>query len=152
MTNSNNNTNNNTNPTNLWTRLHVGHERLKQAVHQGMRVPLPRWGQRVMAFVYFCTPIIGGYYVMQWAISKSHASIGPNGEYLPSQYRNSMTPNDDSPNKTPEPATTSQQPTYGVRLASSDAESQRKSKEKLQRYLRQLKLQQQQESAKKEED
>jgi hypothetical protein len=35
-----------------------------------------------MGFVYFSIPVVGGYAVMQWAISKSHASIGERGEKL----------------------------------------------------------------------
>jgi hypothetical protein len=62
--------------------LHERHERLKHAVHHGWRYPLSPWGQKVMGFVYFCIPVVGGYYVMQWAISKSHESIGVKGEKL----------------------------------------------------------------------
>mmetsp|Transcript_11100 Transcript_11100/g.16300 ORF Transcript_11100/g.16300 Transcript_11100/m.16300 type:complete len:139 (+) Transcript_11100:253-669(+) len=62
--------------------LHLRHERLKHAVHNGWRYPLPRWGQAMMGFVYFCVPIIGGWNIMQWAISKSHESIGEQGEKL----------------------------------------------------------------------
>ena len=112
---------------NFLARLHQGHERLKKTVHEGMRVPLPKWGQRVMGFVYFCTPIIGGYYVMQWAIGRAHQSIGPNGEYLP----NKQEPVGSST------TSTAATPSYGVPLASSDEETQRRNKEKLQRYLRQ---------------
>jgi hypothetical protein len=35
-----------------------------------------------MSVVYFTVPIVGGYNVMQWAISKSHESIGERGEKL----------------------------------------------------------------------
>lgn len=117
------------NTTSWFARLHYGHERLKQSVHQGMRVPLPKWGQRVMGAIYFCIPIIGGYYVMQWAIGRSHASIGPNGEWLPK--KETETKDDDRHQRQ------QQLPTYGVPLASSDPETQRKNKEKLQRFLRQ---------------
>lgn len=113
---------------NFLARLHQGHERLKKTVHEGMRVPLPKWGQRVMGFVYFCTPIIGGYYVMQWAIGRAHQSIGPNGEYLP---------NKQEPVGSLSSTNMAAAPSYGVPLASSDEETQRRNKEKLQRYLRQ---------------
>lgn len=63
-------------------QLNQRHERLKKYVHTAWRVPLPPWGQKAMGFVYFCIPVIGGYYVMQWAIGKSHKSIGPRGELL----------------------------------------------------------------------
>jgi hypothetical protein len=36
-----------------------------------------------MGCVYFSIPVVGGYQVMQWAISKSHESIGKHGELLP---------------------------------------------------------------------
>ncbi len=35
-----------------------------------------------MSCVYFSIPVVGGYSVMQWAISKSHESIGEKGEKL----------------------------------------------------------------------
>lgn len=35
-----------------------------------------------MGCVYFSIPVVGGYAVMQWAISKSHESIGERGELL----------------------------------------------------------------------
>jgi hypothetical protein len=63
-------------------KLHERHERLKHYVHNRFRYPLPPWGQKVMACVYFSIPVLGGYYLTQWAISKSHKSIGPNGELL----------------------------------------------------------------------
>lgn len=59
-----------------------GHERLKQRVHTAWRYPLPKWGRVVMGGVYFTIPVVGGYYVMQWAISISHETIGEHGELL----------------------------------------------------------------------
>mmetsp|Transcript_3827 Transcript_3827/g.5753 ORF Transcript_3827/g.5753 Transcript_3827/m.5753 type:complete len:102 (-) Transcript_3827:192-497(-) len=35
-----------------------------------------------MGCLYFSIPIVGGWHVMQWAIGKSHESIGPKGEKL----------------------------------------------------------------------
>jgi hypothetical protein len=35
-----------------------------------------------MGCFYFSIPLVGGHYVMQWAISKSHESIGERGEKL----------------------------------------------------------------------
>lgn len=58
------------------------HEKIKRYVHTAWRVPLPKWGQALMACVYFSVPIVGGWQVMQWAISKSHESIGERGEKL----------------------------------------------------------------------
>lgn len=58
------------------------HERLKKYVHTAWRVPLPKWGQFAMGCLYFTIPVVGGWNVMQWAISRSHQSIGPKGELL----------------------------------------------------------------------
>jgi hypothetical protein len=58
------------------------HERLKKYVHTAWRMPLPKWGQFAMGCFYFSVPVVGGWYVMQWAIGKAHKSIGPNGEFL----------------------------------------------------------------------
>eukprot|EP00573_Skeletonema_grethae_P002593 CAMPEP_0201689040 /NCGR_PEP_ID=MMETSP0578-20130828/2706_1 /ASSEMBLY_ACC=CAM_ASM_000663 /TAXON_ID=267565 /ORGANISM="Skeletonema grethea, Strain CCMP 1804" /LENGTH=59 /DNA_ID=CAMNT_0048173555 /DNA_START=344 /DNA_END=519 /DNA_ORIENTATION=- len=35
-----------------------------------------------MALFYFCIPIVGGHYVMEWAKSKSVDEIGARGEKL----------------------------------------------------------------------
>lgn len=35
-----------------------------------------------MQFVYPVPVVVGGWYVMQWAISRSHENIGQNGEKL----------------------------------------------------------------------
>jgi len=35
-----------------------------------------------MGCFYFTIPVVGGWYVMQWAISKSHDEIGLRGEKL----------------------------------------------------------------------
>ena len=45
-------------------------------------MPLPKWGQYMMGLFYFSVPVVGGLQVMQWAISKSHESIGERGEKL----------------------------------------------------------------------
>jgi len=63
-------------------RFHQRHEALKNYVHTAFRYPLPPWGRHLMGFLYFTVPVIGGYNVMQWAISKSHDSIGEHGEKL----------------------------------------------------------------------
>ena len=69
-----------------WLRkLSARHERIKEFIHDGFRYPLPKYGQYFMGFVYFSIPVISGWYVMQWAISKSHQSIGYYGENLPSK-------------------------------------------------------------------
>jgi hypothetical protein len=63
-------------------KLNERHERLKKYVHTAWRMPLPKWGQFAMGCFYFSVPVVGGWYVMQWAIGKAHKSIGPKGEYL----------------------------------------------------------------------
>jgi len=65
--------------------MYLRHERLKRTVHEGWRYPLPPWGRAVMGFLYFSLPVVAGWHVMQWAIGKSHASIGEHGERLPVQ-------------------------------------------------------------------
>lgn len=57
------------------------HERLKERIHN-FRIPLSPAGQKIMGFVYFCIPVIGGYYIMQAAIEQSHQNIGAKGEKL----------------------------------------------------------------------
>ena len=53
----------------------MAHERLKHRVHTAWRFPLPPWGRAVMGFVYFSIPVIAGYNVSVWAISKSDATL-----------------------------------------------------------------------------
>ncbi len=62
--------------------LHEKHEKLKHTVHTAWRYPLPKWGQYAMGCVYFTIPVVGGWYVMQWAISKSVEEIGERGELV----------------------------------------------------------------------
>jgi hypothetical protein len=64
---------------NAYLAFHKRHESVKNYVHNGFRYPLPPWGRTLMGFVYFSLPVIGGYHVMQWAISKSHEEIGERG-------------------------------------------------------------------------
>lgn len=65
-----------------YLKFQQHHERVKRYVHTAWRVPLPKWGQTVMGCIYFSIPVVGGWHVMQWAIGKSHESIGPKGEKL----------------------------------------------------------------------
>eukprot|EP01082_Thalassiosira_pseudonana_P015830 g13762.t1 g13762 contig9:380912-381537(+) len=65
--------------------FHEKHEKLKHTVHTAWRYPLPKWGQYAMGCFYFTIPVVGGWYVMQWAISKSVDEIGEHGEKL--QYK-----------------------------------------------------------------
>ena len=121
----------------------VRHNRLKKAVHEGWRYPLPRWGQAAMGFVYFCIPVVGGYFVMQWAISKSHESIGERGELLKVkevQGIGDMRVIDTDSGEMERVGAGGWG--GGVHLAVSDVETQRKNREKLDKFLkRQKKMQ-----------
>jgi hypothetical protein len=68
--------------TDFLRNFHEKHERLKHTIHNKWRYPLPKSGQYAMAFFYFCIPIVGGHYVMEWAKSKSVDEIGARGEKL----------------------------------------------------------------------
>ena len=57
------------------------HERLKSRIHS-FRIPLSPNGQRAMSIVYFCVPVVCGYYIMQAVIEQSHKNLGVNGEKL----------------------------------------------------------------------
>jgi len=61
--------------------LSTRHTALKERIH-AFRIPLPPAGQKIMGFVYFSIPVIGGYHIMQWAISQSAANLGAQGEKL----------------------------------------------------------------------
>lgn len=49
--------------------LNRRHEELKKRVHS-FRIPLSPRGQKIMGFVYFCIPVISGYYIMQVTITE----------------------------------------------------------------------------------
>ncbi len=59
-----------------------GHRRLKEKIHS-TRIPLSPGGKRVAALVYMSLPLIGGYFIMTWAMAKSEAKwgISPDGQY-----------------------------------------------------------------------
>lgn len=61
--------------------LNRRHEELKHRIHS-FRMPLSPAGQRFMAFVYFCVPVVGGYFIMDWATSQAEKNLGKNGEKL----------------------------------------------------------------------
>ena len=109
------------------------HDRLKKSIHEGFRYPLPKWGQKAMGFVYFTIPVVGGWYVMQWAISKSHASIGEYGEKLPVKEIQGIG------DKRLGAGGDFKTITTGVKLAVSDEETQRKNRNKLDRFLKRQK-------------
>ncbi|KAL3816233.1 hypothetical protein ACHAXA_002179 [Cyclostephanos tholiformis] len=51
--------------------FHERHERIKHTIHT-----------YAMGCFYFSIPVVGGWYVMQWAISRSVNEIGERGEKL----------------------------------------------------------------------
>ena len=123
------------------------HERLKTTIHEAWRVPLPRWGRVVMGCLYFSLPVMGGWHVMQWAIGKSHDSIGRDGEYLPVKTVQGI--GDKVVLVEPDGR---QAVTHvgaggwggGVNLAVSDEETQKHNRKMLHRFLRQQRKRQQQ--------
>lgn len=114
------------------------HERLKNYVHTAWKVPLPKWGQFVMATLYFSIPVVGGWHVMQWAISKSHKSIGPKGELLEIKEVQGIgqTANIDGETKIIGAGGVG----MGVRLATSDKDDQDRSKKMLAKILKRNRL------------
>jgi hypothetical protein len=61
--------------------LSARHTALKERIH-AFRIPLPPMGQKIMGFIYSVIPVVGGYYVMQWAQSRAVVNIGERGEKL----------------------------------------------------------------------
>ena len=114
--------------------FHERHERLKNYVHNGFRVPLPWWGRYMMGFVYFSIPVVAGWFISQWAIERSEAKIGVHGERLPEEYRQGKL------------VGSSQDQSYGVlgaRMAVSDEETRRRNKKALEKFLRKQRRKQQ---------
>jgi hypothetical protein len=62
-------------------KMSAGHTALKERIH-AYRIPLPPAGQKLMGFVYFSIPVIGGYSIMQWAVAQSAVNLGAQGEML----------------------------------------------------------------------
>lgn len=94
-----------------------------------------------MGFVYFVIPVIGGWYVMQWAISKSHDSIGEFGEKLPVKQVQGIG------QKTLDASGAMVNVGAGglgggVNLADSDPETQERNRKKLLKFLKRQRKQQ----------
>eukprot|EP00586_Coscinodiscus_wailesii_P018404 CAMPEP_0172496976 /NCGR_PEP_ID=MMETSP1066-20121228/94725_1 /TAXON_ID=671091 /ORGANISM="Coscinodiscus wailesii, Strain CCMP2513" /LENGTH=108 /DNA_ID=CAMNT_0013269543 /DNA_START=141 /DNA_END=467 /DNA_ORIENTATION=- len=89
-----------------------------------------------MGCFYFSIPLIGGYHVMQWAISKSHESIGERGEKLKVKrlqgYGDKIPSEDGKTQKVGAGGLGG-----GVHLAVSDEDDQKRSKVMLERFFRQ---------------
>jgi hypothetical protein len=49
---------------NYLRELSRRHDELKHKIHS-FRIPLSPTGRRFMGFVYFCIPVIGGYFIME---------------------------------------------------------------------------------------
>jgi hypothetical protein len=126
--------------------FHKNHEKLKHSVHEKFRYPLPPWGRFLMGCFYFSVPVVGGWYVMQWAISKSHDSIGRYGEKL---LAVPVDNNDDEHGAKimGQTAIVDGQEVQvgaggwggGVRMVTSDEETQRRNREMLHKFLRKQK-------------
>ena len=136
-------------------RISERHERLKEYIHNGFRYPLPKYGQYMMGLVYFSIPVISGWYIMQWAISKSHQSIGYYGENLP-KNKSAQGVGDQRPvARTITDPTTNETKTVveyqkvgaggwggGVHLVVSDEEEQKRNRKKLRKLLKKFQRQQ----------
>ena len=118
-------------------KVNERHERLKDYVHNGFRYPLPPWGRNVMGFVYFCIPVVGGYYVMQWAIGRSHQSIGPRGELLKQKEIQGIGDKRILENGELQEIGGSKGILGGVKLAVSDAKTQEINNKNLKLFLKQ---------------
>jgi hypothetical protein len=57
------------------------HEALKKRIH-AFKIILPPNGIKVMRMVYISIPLIGGYFIMQWAEGQADKNLGKNGELL----------------------------------------------------------------------
>ena len=138
----------------LWDglcTLHQRHERIKTAVHTAWRFPLPPAGRAVMGLVYFTIPVVGGWYVMQWAISKSHDSIGERGELLPIKTVQGIGDKRVVEGRNGEESTEKRVGAGGwgggVHLAVSDEETQRRNRRMLNKFLKQQRRKQEKKDA-----
>lgn len=130
---------------NFLRDLHLRHERLKKSIHEGWRYPLPPWGRAVMGFIYFSIPVVGGWHVMQWAIAKSHASIGEQGERLPVKTVQGIGDKVIGEDGRVETQVGAGGWGGGVNLAVSDEETQKRNRRMLNKFLRQQKRRQKEE-------
>ncbi len=109
-----------------------------------IQVPLPRWGQMVMGCIYFSVPVVGGWYVMQWAIGKAHDSIGEKGEKLEvkeiqglgNQRIVTTSSSEDGEVKVQRIGVGAGGLGMGVKLAMSDDQDQQNSKKMLEKMLK----------------
>ena len=60
------------------TKIHefnAAHNQLKHHVHTAYRYPLPPWGRAVMGLVYFSIPVVVGYAVSSWVVSRAESTV-----------------------------------------------------------------------------
>jgi hypothetical protein len=65
----------------LLKELSARHEALKKRIHSFRWVLSPR-GLAVARVVYFSTPIVIGYALMQWTVAQREANLGAGNEKL----------------------------------------------------------------------
>ena len=65
----------------FFRNLSARHTALKEHIH-AFRIPLPPMGQKVMMLIYSSIPVIGGYYIMQWAQERAVVNLGKHGENM----------------------------------------------------------------------
>ena len=65
-----------------FTDLLAKHEELKRRIHS-FRLPIHNtYAFRAVQLFYFSIPIVGGIYIMDWAMRQSEENIGKHGEKL----------------------------------------------------------------------
>jgi len=57
-----------------FREFQAAHNRLKHHVHTAYRYPLPPWGRAMMGVVYFSIPVVAGYAVSSWVVSKAETT------------------------------------------------------------------------------
>lgn len=113
-----------------------------------------------MGAFYASVPIVGGWFWMQWAISKSHESIGPKGEKLLTENNNNNEENKNLISNGGDTIIRDGESIQigaggylgGVRLAKSSEQDQIQSKENLERFFQKLQKQQKRNKKKKQND
>jgi hypothetical protein len=71
--------------------FNAAHNRLKHHVHTAYRYPLPPWGRAVMGLVYFSMPVVVGYAITSWVVSRAESTVdGRLGQHGMSDEYNRM--------------------------------------------------------------
>lgn len=103
-----------------------------------------------MSCFYFSIPVVGGWNVMQWAISQSHASIGPKGEKL--TVKEVVGIGDSAIIDGERKKVGAGGIGMGVKLAVSDKDDQERSKKMLEKFLHDVRRRKQKEEATKRKE